>query len=92
MLDVLAAMVMGSILGSLAVVNIFMWAAGGRFTTNRQIVVAYLAFGIGSVFASAVGNADGGPPNFEGAGPHTLGVLLAALIQAGYRNVGNRPA
>lgn len=90
MLDVLAAHVMGAIVGSLAIVNFFIWAAGAKLSTGRQVWVTYTALGIASAFAMAVGNANGGPPNFDGVGAQLMGVLLAALIQAGYLGVQRR--
>lgn len=80
MYDTLAIMTLGAILGALAVVNLFMWAAGAKFSANRQIVVAYAALCFASIFINAVGNANGGPPNFQGAGVQVLGAFLAAIV------------
>jgi len=63
----MVAFFLGALLGGLAVVQIFKLIAGTNFTTWRQVLAAYLALEIAVVFISAVGDANGGPPNFSSA-------------------------
>jgi len=74
-------MILGSILGSLAAVRLFLLIGGVWFSTGRQIFAAYLALGIAAVFMYAAGLADGGPPNYSGAPLQIFGVTLGAVIE-----------
>jgi hypothetical protein len=71
---------LGAVLGSLAVVHLFLLIAGVRFGTWRHVLSAYLVALIVTVFVSAAGDADGGAPNYQSAPARTLGVLIAFFI------------
>lgn len=79
MVDV--AFVLGAVISALVVVHIFLGIAGVRIQTIRQSVAAYIAVLIATLFVSAVGNADGGPPNFFDAPARVIGTLIAFAIE-----------
>ncbi len=93
LLDVFANLI-GAMFAALFFVNILMAAAGVRFSSSRQICVAYFAFWIASIFISAVGHADAGPPNFNFSGAYLLGAVGGALVQLAFlmRSNAIRPA
>ena len=71
----------GSALGGLAAVRLFLGLAGVSFSTRRQIVVAYIVLAIAAVFISAAGDADGGAPNYKMAQIHVIGASIACAIE-----------
>jgi hypothetical protein len=75
------AFFIGTVLGSLAVVQLFKFIAGANFMTWRQAFAAYLAFAIAAIFIIAVGDANGGPPNFSSAPIRAVGTVVAFLIE-----------
>lgn len=82
----------GSIFGSVMFVALFLAIAGVRLQNGRQVFAAYLALGIAAFFASAVGAADGGPPNFEMAPLQLVGAAVAAVGHWLLLKFGRRPS
>lgn len=74
------AFMVGALVGSFIWVRLFMFLAGARFSNVRQIVAAYTAFAIAGAFIAAVGNANGGPPNFSTVPLH---LVATALVMVG---------
>jgi hypothetical protein len=70
-----------AVIGAIAIVRFLMLAAGSSFTTWRQILTAYLAFGVASVFIAACGYADGGVPNYSQSLVHIAGTVIALALE-----------
>ena len=70
----------GSALGMMVFVRVFLILGGVWFTTARQIVAAYVAAAIASIFVHAAGAANGGPPDFSGATLQIVGSIMGGGI------------
>ena len=71
----------GAVLGPLAVAQLFKFIAGANFMTWRQAFAAYLAIGIAGTFIVAVGDANGGAPNFSSAPIRAVATAIAFVIE-----------
>ncbi len=73
-------------MGSLVGMQVCLWILGTEFKGLRQLVGAHVLFLIAVIFIRSVGNADGGPPNFNDAWVDLISVPVAGVIQWLARN------
>jgi len=85
-------MTIGATLGMMLVVGVFRWIAGASFTHWRHVLAAYLAVAIAATFISAVGEANGGAPDFQMAPIQWIGACLASVIELARIKGANRAA
>jgi Ca2+/Na+ antiporter len=73
--------VIGGMIAILTIVYAFLAIARSELKSIRQAAAAYLAALLAVIFVAAVGNADGGAPNFSSSGNYIIAAAIAFALE-----------